>query len=90
MRLDTPAPATYNPNLVRGGIHTGTAGNTPDRNPVAGWSSPVARQAHNLKVGGSNPAPATKVFGPIGFPVGPFAFLGRIWPGFGGVVLGLC
>ncbi len=28
---------------------------------VAGWSSPVARQAHNLKVAGSNPAPATKV-----------------------------
>ena len=26
----------------------------------AGWSSPVARQAHNLKVTGSNPAPATK------------------------------
>jgi hypothetical protein len=30
-------------------------------NPIpAGWSSPVARQAHNLKVAGSNPAPATK------------------------------
>ncbi len=28
---------------------------------VAGWSSPVARQAHNLKVAGSNPAPATSV-----------------------------
>ncbi len=27
--------------------------------PGAGWSSPVARQAHNLKVAGSNPAPAT-------------------------------
>src|ERR1051326_1072562 len=26
----------------------------------AGWSSPVARQAHNLKVEGSNPSPATK------------------------------
>ena len=25
-----------------------------------GWSSPVARQAHNLKVVGSNPIPATK------------------------------
>ena len=47
--------------------------NTPDRqrpsgqtcqNPaqtVAGWSSPVARQAHNLKVTGSNPVPATTV-----------------------------
>ena len=27
--------------------------------PSAGWSSPVARQAHNLKVVGSNPTPAT-------------------------------
>ena len=26
--------------------------------PIAGWSSPVARQAHNLKVVGSNPTPA--------------------------------
>ena len=25
----------------------------------AGWNSPVARQAHNLKVVGSNPTPAT-------------------------------
>ena len=30
----------------------------------AGWSSPVARQAHNLKVIGSNPIPATKL-GPL-------------------------
>src|ERR1700682_5171523 len=28
---------------------------------IAGWSSPVARQAHNLKVTGSNPVPATKL-----------------------------
>ena len=27
---------------------------------IAGWSSPVARQAHNLKVASSNLAPATK------------------------------
>ncbi len=27
-------------------------------NIVAGWSSPVARRAHNPKVAGSNPAPA--------------------------------
>jgi predicted nucleotidyltransferase len=27
----------------------------------AGWSSPVARQAHNLKAAGSNPAPASSV-----------------------------
>ena len=29
----------------------------------AGWSSSVARRAHNPKVAGSNPAPATK--GPV-------------------------
>jgi hypothetical protein len=31
----------------------------------AGWSSPVARQAHNLKVIGSNPIPATKQKRPL-------------------------
>ena len=31
-------------------------------NQIAGWSSPVARWAHNPKVAGSNPAPATKSF----------------------------
>ena len=30
-----------------------------DLNKIAGWSSQVARQAHNLKAAGSNPAPAT-------------------------------
>jgi hypothetical protein len=41
----------------------------------AGWSSPVARQAHNLKVVGSNPTPATNKIGPL---VGPFLLvLGR-------------
>ncbi len=29
---------------------------------IAGWSSLVARWAHNPKVGGSNPSPATKAF----------------------------
>ena len=28
---------------------------------AAGWSSPVARQAHNPKVTGSNPVPATRI-----------------------------
>jgi hypothetical protein len=32
----------------------------------AGWSSPVARQAHNLKVVGSNPTPATNLFNALG------------------------
>ena len=30
--------------------------------PVAGWSSLVARRAHNPKVVGSNPAPATNLY----------------------------
>ena len=30
-----------------------------ERNNIAGWSSPVAREAHNLEVAGSNPVPAT-------------------------------
>ena len=32
----------------------------PDTTYIAEWSSPVARWAHNPKVVGSNPAPATK------------------------------
>ena len=49
----------------------------PNNRPsVAGWSSPVARQAHNLKAAGSNPAPATNVTelqkGPAN--AGPLAF----------------
>ena len=35
---------------------------------VAGWSSLVARQAHNLKVAGSNPAPAPKIYNPQHYP----------------------
>ena len=31
----------------------------------AGWSSPVARQAHNLKVVSSNLAPATRKYNQI-------------------------
>ena len=37
----------------------------------AGWSSLVARQAHNLKAAGSNPAPATKFFSNERFPARP-------------------
>ena len=33
----------------------------PTTTTDAGWSSPVARQAHNLKVTGSNPVPATRI-----------------------------
>ena len=41
----------------------------PARIGDAGWSSPVARQAHNLKVVGSNPAPATTGIA-VGFSLG--------------------
>ncbi len=49
----------------------------------AGWSSPVARQAHNLKAAGSNPAPATNLNPQNpnppkpGQPAGPNAFTVR-------------
>jgi hypothetical protein len=52
---------------------------------VAGWSSPVARQAHNLKVIGSNPIPATKIrsnintlHGALSWPVCLLAFMSTI------------
>ena len=38
---------------------------------AAGWSSLVARKAHNLEVPGSNPGPATKIEGGLG---GPFFY----------------
>jgi hypothetical protein len=44
----------------------------------AGWSSPVARQAHNLKVVGSNPTPATKFAPPIPGLGGVHFFAGAI------------
>jgi hypothetical protein len=40
---------------------------------AAGWSSSVARWAHNPEVAGSNPAPATKVKGRIRIRIRPFA-----------------
>src|SRR5687768_1990222 len=46
----------------------------PIQHPDAGWSSPVARQAHNLKVAGSNPAPATKSARPAKSPAGFLLF----------------
>ncbi len=43
----------------------------------AGWSSPVARQAHNLKVVGSNPTPATKLARNLKW-LRAFGFLGYV------------
>ena len=48
---------------------------------IAGWSSPVARQAHNLKVVGSNPAPATNLK-PSEFPMMSGVFWWTIIPVF--------
>ena len=48
-------------------VSSKTLQNQSPNNTNAGWSSPVARQAHNLKVIGSNPIPATtdsKLSGP--------------------------
>ena len=48
---------------------------SPPTTLPAGWSSPVARQAHNLKAAGSNPAPATKLNNNI-------KELAALWGGF--------
>ena len=39
---------------------------------IAGWSSPVARRAHNPKVASSNLAPATKHIKGLRFGRNPF------------------
>ena len=51
-----------------------------NRKVVAGWSSPVARWAHNPKVAGSNPAPATSLTWTKRSPViwRPLAISGRV------------
>ena len=48
--------------LTKSNKTTIATGHVPEHILGAGWSSPVARQAHNLKVAGSNPAPATKKY----------------------------
>ena len=48
----------------------------------AGWSSPVARQAHNLKVVGSNPTPATKQISIKPFRIIPERFFYAFSGGF--------
>jgi hypothetical protein len=52
------------------------------RSSDAGWSSLAARRAHNPKVTGSNPVPATRQEkGPV--HPDPFVFDGRRWPRHG-------
>jgi hypothetical protein len=48
----------------------------------AGWSSPVARQAHNLKVVGSNPTPATNIILAYNVLLTPTAPLAALLPGW--------
>jgi hypothetical protein len=66
----------------------------------AGWSSSVARWAHNPEVAGSNPVPATSGNGPrrrlrgpfscrLGTLLGTFATLMMRWEQTGNVSLGL-
>ena len=52
----------FEPNIDRlqGPVENGF-GRHSSGSPAAGWSSPVAREAHNLEVAGSNPVPATSV-----------------------------
>src|SRR5690606_1537798 len=54
----------------------GPIGVCRDTNGAAGWSSPVARQAHNLKVVGSNPTPATTISSQEAAPPGGFFAFG--------------
>ena len=54
---EQPADAA---NPPQAGLYTAPSRAVKLHQSVAGWSSPVARQAHNLKVTGSNPVPATK------------------------------
>ena len=62
---------------------------------IAGWSSQVARQAHNLKVVGSNPTPVTNLK-PRNFKqLRGFLFLARLFfhqfaEGWGGRKLNDC
>src|ERR1700722_6781471 len=67
-----PGPPTYQNNIAQASDKTRQTEQNitnyktrpsypPAININAGWSSPVARQAHNLKVPGSNPGPATKL-----------------------------
>src|SRR5689334_6750369 len=56
---------------------SGPAPSVTLRSPVAGWSSSVARWAHNPEVAGSNPVPATKWNGPRRKLRGPFSWCGN-------------
>ena len=58
-RAGPPAGRAHAPVALGGSRAVDFRAVRSDRPTLAGWSSPVARQAHNLKVTGSNPVPAT-------------------------------
>ena len=64
MTPDGSTPVPDSPGLITRGIFHRLAqtpsGLTIGYSTDAGWSSLVARRAHNPKVAGSNPAPATE------------------------------
>ena len=60
-KTDKTAPLNDKTKPKTAATQSAHAGYNPAKHPDAGWSSPVARQAHNLKVTGSNPVPATSV-----------------------------
>src|SRR4051794_22066850 len=74
-------PAKRNQHTRKSSLHVFTTGRSGRAaaadDSFAGWSSPVARQAHNLKVAGSNPAPATTDGDepPLASPAGRFLLL---------------
>lgn len=49
------------------------------RPDIAGWSSLVARRAHNPEVVGSNPAPATKNLQLVGLAGELFCYFGTVF-----------
>ena len=70
-------PSRYAPS------HNPSQHNLPFPGIAAGWSSPVARQAHNLKVTGSNPVPATRnpsKHKALANRLEPFSYLGTACP----------
>ncbi|CAN2252367.1 hypothetical protein STFR1_40001 [Bacillus vallismortis] len=67
-RVRIPYGSLYDGGLAQLGEHLPykqrVGGSSPSSSTIiiAGWSSSVARRAHNPKVAGSNPAPATKIY----------------------------
>ena len=63
---------SFGTEISRSGFAKGRSDPIWERHLDAEWSSPVARQAHNLEVGGSNPSSATKISHIVDFVTGIF------------------